>query len=218
MEEKQINKREGIDLSQSKLDRRSGKLSAGQGRPLAALTTVIFAAGSVLVLAGLVLSTACATGAGGRILPYDEALRQVHERGDSLAFGGLRVGMSRDEVERELGSRLPPFPAADPLCDYHYLPPVEYLGHELGLAFTGTTRSARLASITILIPGGAPFDAPVLVDRLESRLGPLELIPSNNAYGQGPHQMRRPAFRTENGGTVFLNPDRGISFGEVCYD
>lgn len=214
----QINKGKGTALPQPTSQPAPGRGPLGRERPLAALPTLVFAGGAILVLAGLMIVTACTSAGGGRILPYDEALRQVHERGGGLAFGGLRVGMSRAEVERELGARLPPFPGADPLCDYHYLPPVDYLGHELGLAFTGSTQSARLASVTILIPAGAPFDAPTLVDRLESRLGRLEFQPSNNAPGQGPYQMRRPVFRTENGGTVFLNPDRGVSIGEVCYD
>jgi hypothetical protein len=49
------------------------------------------------------------------------------------------------------------------------------------------------------------------VDALEARLGTLNPVPS-------PHTPNptKPLYETSDGGQVFINPEEGISLGDVC--
>lgn len=185
-------------------------------RTATAFTSVLFAVGSVATLASLVLLTACTTSGPGRVGPHDAVLRQVHERGGKLGWDGLQVGMTFAEVERAVGERLPSPTGPDEICTDRYWTSASLLRQELTLSFTGSTQSARLASITIQLPGG--FEPASLVPRLESRLGPLEFIPSLHEPTLGPTQIAKPLYRTRHGGLIFLFPQSGIAIGDVCYD
>ena len=162
-----------------------------------------------VTLAGLLLIVGCASGVR-RVTPYDEALRQVHQRRGNLGWDGLEVGMTFSEVERALGQRLGIPQGPGPLCD-RYTSRVQVLDQALRLSFTGATQSARLAAITVLLPLG--FDTTGLVDALEARLGTLTPVPSP----QTPNPTK-PLYQTSDGGRVFINPEEGISLGDVCVD
>jgi hypothetical protein len=184
--------------------------------PLVDLSTLTFAAVSVLTLGGLMLLTACASSdRPRRLTPYDEALRQVYERRGEIGWDGLQVGMTFAEVERAVGRRLGSPEGPDPLCD-RYSVEVALHDQPLRLAFTGGTQSARLASITLLLPNG--FETDPVIDALETRLGILTFIPSPHVRDQDVNQARKPLFETPGENQVFINPEQGVSLGDVCVD
>jgi hypothetical protein len=178
--------------------------------------TLTFGAASVVTLGGLMLLTACASGnRPRRLTPYDEALRQVYERRGEIGWDGLQVGMTFAAVERAVGRRLGSPEGPDALCDRYSLE-VTLHDQALRLSFTGSTQSARLAAITLLLPNG--FETDPVIDALETRLGTLTFIPSPHVPGQDVNQARKPLFETPGGVRVFLDPEQGVSLGDVCVD
>lgn len=183
------------------------------------LAAVALAGVCTLTLAGLlVVLSACGSAGPGRVSPYDQALRQVHERRGQLGWDGLTVGMTREQVERAVGQRLGSHQGPDALCG-RYAVQATVLEQPLELSFGGPTQGARLEAITLLLPappGG--FRLEEVKPGLEARLGTLELIPSRHAPELGEAQLDKPLYRTRNGGGVFIHPRRGISLGDVCVD
>lgn len=167
----------------------------------------------------LLLSPACTSVPGGRLTPYDDALRQVNLRRGNLGWDGLYVGMTRDQVERTIGQRLggvQPRSEDDPVCADRYDAGVAYLDNRLDLSFDGSTQSARLLSITLFLPPG--FSARDVAGRLKQAIRRLEWVPSRHAPNLPEEQVAKPLYRAPGGGLVFVNPERGVSLGEVCVD
>ncbi|HMB52802.1 MAG TPA: hypothetical protein VKU40_05770 [Thermoanaerobaculia bacterium] len=171
---------------------------------------------AVLLVATLTLFTAaCASGPPRRTTPYDDALRQVHLRGGTLAWGGVEVGMTFAQVERALGQRLPVPDGPGELCgDYHLLTDVR--GQQISLTFRGPTQSARLRDVGVRLPAG--FDMDAVVDALRARLGDMEWVPSRHQPRAREHELRNRLYRVGEAGVVFLNPDGGFQMGDVCID
>lgn len=179
---------------------------------------MMLAGASAVTLAGLVLLTSCGSPGRQRVGPYDEALRQVNERRGQLAWDGIVTGMTREQVEQAVGQRLESPTGPGPLCG-RYTTETTVLGQPLELSFGGPTQGARLESLTVLLPappGG--FQRDEVVPALEARLGELEFIPSRHAPERGEDEIRKPLYRSSGGGLVFVNPNRGVSLGNVCYD
>lgn len=166
----------------------------------------------------LLVLPACATAPGGRVTPYDEALRQVNQRRGSLGWDGIYAGMTREQVERALGRRLGGLqPHLDgPLCPDHYEAVVDHLGSEIRLEFSGSTQSARLTSLTLRLPEG--FSARDVAERLKQALRGLEWVPNRHDRGQPEEEVEKPLYRAPGGGLVFINPLGGVSLGDVCVD
>lgn len=163
------------------------------------------------------LLAACASAPGGRVTPYDDVLRGVNVRRGDLGWNGIYVGMTRNQVERALGQRLGGVrPRAGGLCPQRYDAGVTYLERPLDLSFTGSTQSARLASMTVLLPSG--FSVHEVAERLKRKLRGLTWVPDRHHPGQPEELVAKPLYRTPGGGLVFLDPGHGISLGEVCVD
>lgn len=165
----------------------------------------------------LLLAPACTSVPGGRLTPYDDALRQINLRRGNLGWDGLYVGMTRDQVERTIGQRLGGVqPRAGGSCPQRYDAGIGYLDNRLDLSFDGSTRSARLLSITLFLPAG--FSARDVAGRLQQVIRRLEWVPSRHAPNLPEEQVAEPLYRTPGGGLVFIDPERGVSLGEVCVD
>lgn len=168
-----------------------------------------------LLACTLLAALACTSGAPRRVTPYDEALRQVHLRGGKLAWDGLEVGMTRRQVERALGQRLPAADGPDELCADYYVA-AEAHGQRLGLVFRGPTEGARLRAIGVLLPGG--FDMEAVVAGLRARLPEMRWVPSRHQPEAAEHELRNRLYEVAEAGVVFVNPDGGFQIGDVCVD
>lgn len=169
----------------------------------------------LLVVALTLLTAACASGPPRRTTPYDDALRQVHLRRGTLAWGGIEVGMTFAQVERALGERLPVPDGPGELCGDYYVA-TEVRGQRISLTFRGPTQSARLRDLGVLLPPG--FDMDAVVDALRARLGEMEWVPSRHEPGAAEHELRNRLYKVGEAGVVFLNPDGGFQMGDVCID
>lgn len=178
-------------------------------RSAGAVALVPLAATLVVAL----LAVACAS--PGRVTPYDQALRQIHQRRGDLAWDGLVTGMTLDQVERAVGERLPIPSGPDPLCE-RYTTPARVVGQPLRLSFSGTTGGARLRSITVILPYG--FEVAEVAERLKDKFRNLEWVPSRHAPGRPEASLGKRLYRTPAGGLIFLDPRDGVTIGEVCVD
>jgi hypothetical protein len=128
--------------------------------------------------------------------------------------------MSYREVEVAVGKRLPPAVEPEKLlgCEKPALR-VEVLGTPLDLELSGTTEESRLVAVyAVLASSGRPLDPEALKAAVRSRLDRLEFIPSRHQPGVSEAGSRKAVYRAPGGGLVFVDPDRGVYFGEVCID
>ncbi|HEX2163033.1 MAG TPA: hypothetical protein VHM02_03715, partial [Thermoanaerobaculia bacterium] len=128
------------------------------------------------------------------------------------------VGMTFEEVRREIGRLAAPTGEAGMLCPLHRTDAVVD-GQRLGLEFSGTGDDAVLRAIHVpLAPRiGEAFDSQAVVAALRRRLD-LEWVPSPHAPVARETDLEKPLYRTADGELVFVNPETGVVIGEVCVD
>lgn len=149
-----------------------------------------------------------------------EPLRQLHERRGRLGWDGLVLGMSYREVEVAVGRRLPPAVEPDGLlgCEKPALR-VEVLGTPLDLEMSGTTEESRLVAVFVVLAApDRPLDGAALRAAVRARIDGLEFLPSRHEPGAPEEAIRNPLYRAPGGAHVFVDPDRGVYFGDVCID
>lgn len=191
--------------------RRAVRSGRRVGRRLAALA------------AAAALAAGCASSSPAARLGGDaEALRQLGVRRGRLAWDGLVTGMTFSEVEAAVGRRLPsPSLPDDALGCAHPAVTTELLGRRLGLEFSGGTESARLVAIDLVLAApehGQLVEGEALKAAVRAQVPGLEFLPSVHAPDRGEADAVKALYRAPNGELVFVNPARGVYFGEVCVD
>lgn len=150
-----------------------------------------------------------------------EAIRQISLRGGRLGWGGLTVGMSFHDAELVTGNKLPPLGSAprDLLCGYSNVES-EVMGQPLRLEFDSRASEGHLKAIwlTLASPGGEPLSAQEIAAALKARFPKLRYVPSPHAPDLAESANPRPLYQIENGAMFFVDPRRGIYFGEICVD
>ncbi len=187
---------------------RKTRLTARRAAASALATLALFAAGCGSVPAG--------SPDAGRLEP----LRQLHERRGRLGWDGLVLGMSYREVEVAVGKRLPPAVEPERLlgCEKPALR-VEVLGTPLDLEMSGTTEESRLVAVFVVLTSPErPLDGAALRAAVRARIDGLEFVPGRHEPDTPEEASRNTVYRTPAGGLVFVNPDRGVYFGDVCID
>lgn len=183
--------------------------TVAQTAAAAALATLtLFAAACASVPAG--------SPDAGRLGP----LRQLHERRGRLGWDGLVLGMSYREVEVAVGKHLPPAVEPERLlgCEKPALR-VEVLGTPLDLEMSGTTEESRLVAVFVVLTSPErPLDGAALRAAVRARIDGLEFVPSRHEPETPEEASRNTVYRTPGGVHVFLNPDRGVYFGDLCID
>lgn len=176
---------------------------------------------AALALPLLALLAACATiPAGSPDAARLEPLRQLHERRGRLGWDGLVLGMSFREVRVAVGKDLPLPEEPEGLlgCEKPALR-AEVLGTPLDLEFSGTTSESRLVAVyAVLTSPARPLDTEALRAAVRSRLRGLEFVPSRHQPEVPEEAARKAVYRAPGGGRVFVDPDRGVYFGDVCVD
>lgn len=177
---------------------------------------------AALVLAPLaLLASACASiPAGSPDASRLEPLRQLHERRGRMGWDGLVLGMTHREVESAVGKHLPLPEEPDGLlgCEKPALR-VEVLGTPLDLELSGTTSESRLVAIYALLASpDRPLDPEALKAAVRSRLKGLDFVPSRHQPEVPEAAARKAAYQAPGGGGVFVDPDRGVYFGDLCVD
>jgi hypothetical protein len=146
-------------------------------------------------------------------------LHHLDEMGGHLGWKGVAVGMTLSEIEAVVGEDLPPPAFAQQiLCPYHRLD-VRVDGQLLHLDFAGAGADAELRSVVIPLPvaRGETFDTATVVETLRAGLE-LRFVPSPHAPEKGEAELEKPLYRTPRGELVFVNPEIGVVFGQVCVD
>jgi hypothetical protein len=173
----------------------------------------------VILLA--LLATSCASiPAGSPDAARLEPLRQLHERRGRLGWDGLVLGMTYREVEAAVGKTLPPAQEPEKLlgCEKPALR-VEVLGTPLDLELSGTTLESRLVAIyAVLASPDRPLDPEAFRRAVRSRLDDLEFVPSRHQPGVSEEASRKALYQAPGSVQVFVDPDRGVYFGDVCVD
>jgi hypothetical protein len=158
---------------------------------------------------------------GPRSLRYTEAIRQISLHGGHLGWGGLEVGMTFHEAELVAGRKLPSLGSSPPdmLCGYYSLE-TEVLRQPLRLEL-GSRRDEGLLK-AIWLPLASPdgeLGTLDIVRVLKARFPELEYVPSPHAPEVAESVNRRPLYRLGKSGMMFfIDPRRGIYFGEICVD
>jgi hypothetical protein len=158
---------------------------------------------------------------GPRSLRYTEAIRQISLHGGRLGWGGLEVGMTFHEAELVVGRKLPSLGSSPPdmLCGYYSLE-TEVLRQPLRLELGSRRDEGRLKAIWLPLasPDGELSTLDV-VRVLKARFPELEYVPSPHAPEVAESVNRRPLYRLGKSGMMFfVDPRRGIYFGEICVD
>ncbi len=155
------------------------------------------------------------------VVRYTEAIRQISLRGGRLGWGGLTVGMSYHDAELVTGRRLPSLGEApkDMLCGYSSVES-EALGQPLRLEFDSHASEGHLKAIWLPLasPEGEPLSTLEIARALKARFPKLRYVPSPHAPDLAESANPRPLYQIENGAMLFVDPRRGLYFGEICVD
>lgn|GEM_PF-4104692 len=155
-----------------------------------------------------------------RVVRYTEAIRQISLRGGRLGWGGLTVGMSYHDAELVTGRKLPSLGEAprDMLCGYSEVES-EALGQPLHLEFDSHASEGHLKAIWLpLASPEGDLSAREIAAALRARFPKLRYVPSPHAPDLAESVNPRPLYQIENGAMFFVDPRRGIYFGEICVD
>jgi hypothetical protein len=154
-------------------------------------------------------------------LRYVEAIKQISLRAGHLGWGGLEVGMSFHQAELAASRRLPSLGSAsrDMLCGYAELE-AEALRQPLRLDFdTRGREEGRLKAIWLPLASPAgELSALEIVRVLKARFPELQYVPSPHAPDLAESVNPRPLYQLGKSGMFFVDPRRGIYFGEICVD
>jgi hypothetical protein len=159
---------------------------------------------------------------GPRSLRYTDAIRQISLKGGHLGWGGLQVGMTYHEAELVVGRELPPLGSSPPdmLCGYSSVE-AEALRQPLRLEFGSRREEGRLKAIWLPLAGpeGEPPGRQEIVSALKARFPQLEYVPSPHDPEAAESVNPRPLYRLGKSGMMFfVDPRRGLYFGEICID
>ena len=186
------------------------------GRSLVALAALAAAA----TLAG-----ACASTAGFRPSGRTEPLRQLNLRHGHLGWDGLHTGMTFREVEASVGRRLPvpTSPAGAGVDCSHMALRTKLLGADLELEFSGSSEESRLVAMTVILadpsdPRSRPLDPGELKAAVKTLVPGLQFVPSPQLPHQTEESADKAVYRAPDGEFVFVDPERGVYFGQVCLD
>jgi hypothetical protein len=128
--------------------------------------------------------------------------------------------MSFHDAELVTGRKLPRLGEAsrDMLCGYSAVES-EALGQPLQLEFDSRASEGQLKAIWLPLasPEGAP-SALEIAAALKARFPKLRYVPSPHAPDLAESVNPRPLYQIENGAMFFVDPRRGIYFGEICVD
>ena len=159
-------------------------------------------------------------GGSRRVVRYTEAIKQISLRGGRLGWGGLTVGMSYHDAELVTGRKLPPLGDVprDMLCGYSAIES-ELMGLRLGLDFDSHASEGHLKAIWLpLASSEGDLSTPEIAAALKARFPKLRYVPSPHAPDLAESANPRPLYQIENGAMFFVDPRRGIYFGEICVD
>lgn len=133
--------------------------------------------------------------------------------------------MSFHDAELVTGRKLPPLGSAprDMLCGDSSVES-EVLGQRLLLEFDSRASEGRLRAIWLPLasPPGDPDRSELstleIARALKARFPKLRYVPSPHAPDLAEAANPRPLYQIENGAMFFVDPRRGIYFGEICMD
>jgi hypothetical protein len=154
---------------------------------------------------------------------YADAIRQISLRAGHLGWGGVEVGMSFHQAELAVGQHLPALgsSAQDELCGYYTLE-TAVMRQPLRLEFDARSGESRLKAIWLPLsdprePEGVPATLDI-VRALKARFPDLRYAPSPHAPDLAESVNPRPLYALDRGGMIFVDPRRGVYFGEICVD
>lgn len=143
------------------------------------------------------------------------AVGKIDREEGTLAWGGLRLGMTVSEVEKVLGQPFPvsEVPRTDLGCEADYGGTVRHKGMSVGLGFDRPGRGGRLREITLILP---VVDRDDMVLAVKDRFPNLRYVPASTLPDLAEGDSNEPLFRIGSGELILVHPGVGVSFGAVC--